>query len=68
MLETICALGIVVGLMLAFNDKVCMKGAHILNNIFNLPHPGPNDRQGACWCRRHEGPNKYSFSDYLFKR
>lgn len=39
--------------------------AHILNNIFNLPHPGPNDIQGSCSCREHEGPNKYTFSQYV---
>lgn len=39
--------------------------AHILNTIFKLPHPGPNDLQGACSCREHEGKNKYSFKDYL---
>lgn len=39
--------------------------AHWLNVLFKLPHPGPNDIQGACSCREHEGPNKYSFIDYL---
>jgi hypothetical protein len=68
MLDIIIPLGILIGLMLVFNDKFCMKTAHFLNNLFNLPHPGPNDRQGACWCRRHEGPNKYNFTDYLFRR
>lgn len=41
------------------------KIAHWLNILFNLPHPGPNDIQGACSCREHEGLNKYTFSDYL---
>lgn len=68
MLDIIIPTLVIVGLMLAFNDKVCMKTAHVLNNIFKLPHPGPSDRQGACWCRRHEGPNKYTFTDYLFRR
>ena len=37
--------------------------AHVLNIIFRLPHPGPNDIQGSCWCRKHEGPNKYTMGD-----
>ena len=52
-------------LMLACNGKVSMYISHTLNNLFSLPHPGPNDIQGSCWCRRHEGPHKYSFKDYL---
>lgn len=39
--------------------------AHLLNNLFNLPHPGPEDIQGSCYCRQHEGPNKYTFKDYI---
>lgn len=39
--------------------------SHILNIILRLPHPGPNDIQGSCWCRRHEGPHKYTFRDYF---
>ena len=39
--------------------------AHVLNIIFRLPHPGPNDIQGSRWCRKHEGPAKYTFGDYV---
>lgn len=39
--------------------------SHLLNNLFKLPHPGPEDIQGPCGCRENEGPCKYSFSDYL---
>lgn len=39
--------------------------AHLLNLLFHLPHPGPNDIQGSCSCREKEGSNKYSFSDYV---
>jgi hypothetical protein len=53
-----------IGMLLA-NQKVLMLLAHLLNNLLDLPHPGPEDPQGACWCRRHEGKNKYSFTDYL---
>lgn len=49
----------------ALNRNTSMYLSHILNNIFKLPHPGPNDIQGSCWCRRHEGPHKYSFRDYI---
>ena len=41
--------------------------AHILNYVCKLPHPGPNDIQGPCGCREHEGPIKYSFTDYINK-
>ena len=43
----------------------CRYLAHLLNNICKLPHPGPNDIQGACVCRTHEGRDKYTFRDYL---
>jgi len=33
-----------------FGWRIC----HFLNNLFNLPHPGPNDKQGPCECRRNE--------------
>ena len=46
-------------------DDVLSGLAHFLNNVFDLPHPGPNDPQGACWCRKHEGRNKYTFTDYI---
>lgn len=52
-------------LLVAFNGKACMFLAHILNNILNLPHPGPEDIQGTCWCRRHEDKNKYSLMEYV---
>ena len=42
--------------------------AHFLNNLFKLPHPGPNDPQGSCLCRRHEGKNKYSLMDYVLNK
>ena len=42
-------------------DKI----AHLLNNFFNLPHPGPNSIVGSCSCRKHEGKSKYQFNDYL---
>ena len=37
-----------------FSKNAAMYCAHVLNTIFRLPHPGPNDAQGSCWCRRHE--------------
>ena len=55
-------------IFLLFTDKPMMLLAHGLNTLFKLPHPGPNDIQGCCWCRRHEGPPKYTFSDYLNSR
>jgi len=39
--------------------------SHMLNCLFKLPHPGPNDIQGPCGCREHEGPVKYTFGDYM---
>jgi len=53
------------GLFCAVEKNTAMFLSHILNNIFGLPHPGPNDIQGSCWCRRHEGPHKYTFQDYV---
>jgi hypothetical protein len=56
---------VILFLMVVCNKNVSMYISHILNNIFHLPHPGPNDIQGSCWCRRHEGPHKYTFGDYF---
>jgi hypothetical protein len=56
---------VIIILMVVCNKNVAMYISHILNNIFGLPHPGPEDIQGSCWCRRHEGPEKYSFRDYI---
>lgn len=52
-------------LLVSFNDKACMFLAHILNNNFDLPHPVPDDIQGTCWCRRHEGKSRYTCTDYI---
>lgn len=63
--DIITAIGIVAVLCLLFSDNVAMIVSHWLNIVFKLPHPGPNDIQGTCWCRRHEGKSKYTFSDYI---
>ena len=63
--ETTPVLLLILGILLALNPSVSMYIAHILNVVFKLPHPGPNDIQGSCWCRRNEGPHKYTFTDYL---
>jgi len=71
MLEYILLILIVGLLVLSTSDRACMIISHYLNIICRLPHPGPNDIQGACWCRRYEGLNKHTFGDYcrsLFKR
>lgn len=39
---------------LMVSTRYASKIAHFLNNIFHLPHPGPNDQQGSCSCREHE--------------
>lgn len=52
---------VVVIILLVKADMV----GHVLNKILRLPCPGPNDIQGSCWCRKHEGPSKYTFSDYV---
>lgn len=62
--------GIVVIVMvgLIYLDNNASYIAHILNNIFGLPHPGPKDRVGACYCREHEGQNEWSFVEYIMGR
>ena len=66
MVETIIiSLIILIALMIIFSDTFAMLLAHGLNNLFKLPHPGPNDIQGTCWCRRQEGPRKHTFRNYL---
>jgi len=65
MYDFIASLIIVCLLILSFNKNVTMYIAHLLNNLFKLPHPGPNDIQGPCWCRRNEGPCKYTFIDFI---
>lgn len=64
-MEGLILLVLLVGIVLATSEKACMLISHGLNVIFRLPHPGPNDIQGSCWCRRHEGPSRYKFSDYI---
>ncbi len=63
--ETTPILLLILGVLLALNPSVSMYVSHILNILFRLPHPGPNDIQGSCWCRRSEGPHKYTFADYI---
>ncbi len=65
MYETVISLVAIVGLILACSSKACMLISHSLNVVFRLPHPGPDDIQGSCWCRRYEGPNKHTFQDYV---
>lgn len=65
MLDIIILLVMVGILAIAFSENASMLLSHVLNIVFRLPHPGPNDIQGSCWCRRHEGPSKYSFRDYI---
>jgi hypothetical protein len=52
-------------IVLMIGTKYAAIISHWLNNLFNLPHPGPNDIEGSCSCREHEGPNHYSFKDYI---
>ena len=63
--DLVLLVALIVGLVLSFSKNTCMLLAHFLNNVSGLPHPGPDDIQGACWCRRHEGTNRYSFLDYV---
>lgn len=65
MSEYLIPLGVIVLLMIGCNSNVSMLISHWLNNLLGLPHPGPEDVQGSCWCRRHEGPHKYTFQGYL---
>jgi len=65
MADIILGVAVVLGLVLAASENACMLLAHGLNTLFRLPHPGPDDIQGTCWCRRHEGPNRHSFVDYV---
>jgi hypothetical protein len=63
--EFIIPLAVFVALMIGCSKNPSMYISHILNIVFRLPHPGPDDIQGSCWCRRHEGPHKYIFRDYI---
>jgi hypothetical protein len=65
--QYIYSIVIVLLLFVCLNGHVAMYVSHLLNNLFNLPHPGPNDIQGSCWCRRKEGPHKYTFKDFLLQ-
>lgn len=65
MVEIIIYLALLAVLGIIISEKPCMLISHALNVVFRLPHPGPDDIQGSCWCRRHEGPNKHTFQDYV---